>query len=56
MGLFGKSKKKSNCCSIQIEETKESKKEKPSCCDITIEEAQEKETSNETESKFSIKE
>lgn len=47
MGLFKKSKKKSNCCTLQIEEVKENKKEKSTCCDVKIEEVKdEKEASN----------
>jgi len=44
MGLFGKSKKNSSCCTFQVEEVKEDKKKKPaanSCCDIKIEEVKE---------------
>ena len=41
MGLFGKSKKKSSCCSFQIEEEPKVKNQKSSCCDIKIEEVEE---------------
>ena len=46
MKLFKKSKKKSDCCNVQIEEVKENKKEKSTCCDVKIEEVKdEKEAS-----------
>ena len=53
MGLFGKSKKNTSCCYIQIEEVKEDKKKNSSCCDIKIEEVTEdkaSDKSNETSS------
>jgi len=51
--LFGYKKKKSNCCSLNIEEVKEDKKQKQesSCCDIKIEEVKDDKStdkSNET--------
>ncbi len=51
MGLFGKSKKSTSCCSIQIEEVKEDEKKKPaasSCCDIKIEEVTEDKASDKS--------
>lgn len=48
MGLFKKSKKKSDCCNIQLEEVKtEQKKTQSPCCDFETEEIPQKELSKE---------
>lgn len=39
--MFGFKKKKTDCCSVNIEEVKEEKTKKSSCCDIKIEEVKE---------------
>ena len=41
MGLFGKKKKSSDCCTVTFEEVKPDNTKKPSCCDIQIEDVKE---------------
>ncbi|WP_165835975.1 hypothetical protein [Marinifilum breve] len=50
MGLFGKKKKNTSCCSFEIEEVKDNKKKKPasSCCDFQIEEVKDDKKSNQS--------
>jgi hypothetical protein len=53
--MFGYKKKKSDCCTINIEEVKEEKKQKEnsSCCDIKIEEVKEDKTTDESNEAYS---
>jgi len=46
MGLFGNSKKKSSCCTFQVEEVKEDKKQELNsiCCNFKSEEVKDNKT------------